>query len=60
MKEVEMTKEDKEREMKWKVEDAIRNLTEYKKAIEDKEVKEKVIKELEKRANEYKTIAKEL
>lgn len=49
-----------ESEMKWKVEDAIRNLTEYKKAVEDKKVKENVIKELEKRANEYKKIAKEL
>ena len=57
---IEVSKEDKEREMKWKVEDAIRNLTEYKKAIEDEKVKEKVIKELEKRANEYKKIAEEM
>lgn len=53
-------KEDKEQEMKWKVEDAIRSFTEYKKITEDKKVREKVIKELKKRAKEYKELAKEL
>lgn len=50
----------KEEELKWRVDDAIRNLTEYKKAVEDEKVKERVIKELEKRAKEYKKIAEEL
>ena len=53
-------KEEKVDEMKWKVEDAIDSFTRYKKLIEDKKVKEKVIQELKKRANEYKDLAKEL
>lgn len=57
MKEI---KEDKEQEMKWKVEDAIRSFTEYKKLTEDEQIKEKVIKELKKRAKEYKELAEEL
>lgn len=47
-------------EMKWKVEDAIRSFTEYKKLTEDEQIKEKVIKELKKRAKEYKELAEEL
>lgn len=57
MKEI---KEDKEQETKWKVEDAIRSFTEYKKLTEDEQIKEKVIKELKKRAKEYKELAEEL
>ena len=53
-------KEEKVDEMKWKVEDAIDSFTRYKKLIEDEKVKEKVIKELEKRAKEYKELSKEL
>ena len=44
-------------EMKWKVEDAIRSFTEYKRLTEDKKVKEQVIEELKKRAKEYKELA---
>lgn len=47
-------------ELKWKVEDAIRSFTEYKKLIADEKVKEKVIAELKKRAKEYKDLAEEL
>ena len=50
----------KEEDLKWKVEDAIRSFTEYKKLVEDKKVKEKVIEELKKRSEEYKLLAKEL
>lgn len=59
MKEIE-SKEEKEREMKWKVDDAIRAFTEYKRLTEDSKVKEKVIEELKKRAKEYKDLAEEL
>jgi hypothetical protein len=55
-----MTKEEEERELKWKVDDAIRAFTEYKKLTEDKKIREKVITELKKRANEYNELAKEL
>lgn len=49
-----------ESELKWKVDDAIRAFTEYKKLVEDKKIREKVIKELEKRSKEYKDLAKQL
>ena len=49
-----------EQEMKWKVDDAIRSLTEYKKLMEDEKVKKATIKELKRRAEEYKKAAKEL
>lgn len=56
-----MKKEEREaEEIKWKVEDAIRSFTEYKKLIADEKVKEKVIAELKKRAKEYKDLAEEL
>lgn len=60
MKKEELTKEEEERELKWRVDDAIRNFTEYKKAIQDKKVKEKVIQELKRRSKEYKELAEEL
>lgn len=47
-------------EEKWKVEDAVRTLMEYQKILKDKELKDKAIKELEKRSNEMKEIAKEM
>ncbi len=50
----------KNEEFKWKVDDAIRAFTEYKRLIEDKKVKEKVIEELKKRADEYKKASKEI
>ncbi len=49
-----------EQEMKWKVDDAIRSLTEYKKLMQDEKVKKATIKELKKRAEEYKEAAKQL
>ena len=50
----------KEEEIKWKVDDAIRAFTEYKRLIEDKKIKAKVIEELKRRADEYKKVAKEI
>lgn len=55
-----MTKEEKSEREKWKIEDAIRTFTEYQKIMEDKDLKEKAIKELEKRADEFKKTASEL
>lgn len=52
--------EEKDREMQWKVDDAIRAFTEYKKITKDEKVKEKVIEELKERAKEYKNLADEL
>lgn len=49
-----------EEEMKWKVDDAIRAFSEFKRLTQDEKVKEKTIKELKKRADEYKELAKEL
>ena len=59
MKKIEEEKME-ENEMKWKVEDAIRNFTEYKKAIENEKIREAVIKELKKRSKEYKELSEEL
>lgn len=59
MKKVELTKEEAN-ELKWKVDDAIESFTRYKKLVENEKVKEKVIEELKKRANEYQNLAKEL
>ena len=53
-------KVDDEQEMKWKVDDAIRTFSEFKRLTQDEKVKEKTIKELKKRAEEYKELAKEL
>ena len=53
-------KVDDEQEMKWKVDDAIRAFSEFKRLTQDEKVKEKTIKELKKRAEEYKELAKEL
>ena len=53
-------KEEKDRELKWKVDDAIRAFTEYKKLIDDEKVKENFIKELKRRAKEYKELSEEL
>lgn len=49
-----------ENELKWRVDDAIRAFTEYKKLVEDEKVKNKVIQELKKRAKEYSKLANEL
>lgn len=49
-----------EEEMKWKVDDAIRAFSEFKRLTQDEKVKEQTIKELKKRADEYKELAKEL
>ena len=49
-----------ENELKWRVDDAIRAFTEYKKLVEDEKVKNKVIQELKKRAKEYSKLADEL
>lgn len=49
-----------ESELKWKVDDAIRAFTEYKKLVEDEKVKNKVIQELKKRAKEFNKLADEL
>jgi hypothetical protein len=51
---------DTEKELDWKVDDAIRAFTEYKKLTEDKKVKEKMIAELKKRSEEFKELSKEL
>ena len=59
MKKIEEEKME-ENEMKWKVEDAIRNFTEYKKAIENEKIREAVITELKKRSKEYKELSEEL
>ena len=56
----EEVKEEQEREMKWKVDDAIRAFSEYKRITEDAKVRQKVIEELKKRAKEYKNLAEEL
>ena len=58
MKKVELVEE--ENELKWKVDDAIESFTRYKKLVEDEKIKEKVIKELKKRADDYKKLASEL
>lgn len=50
----------KDNEQKWKVEEAIDAFTRYKKLVGDEKIREKVIKELKKRSNEYKKLAKEL
>jgi len=55
-----LTKEEEEREIKWKVDDAIESFTRYKKLIEDEKIKDKVITELKKRAEEYKKLAEDL
>lgn len=60
MKKVELTKEEEANELKWKVDDAIESFTRYKKLVENEKIKEKVIEELKKRANEYQNLAKEL
>ena len=60
MKKVELTKEEEANELKWKVDDAIESFIRYKKLVEDEKIKEKVIKELKKRADDYKKIASEL
>jgi hypothetical protein len=60
MKKVELTKEEEANELKWKVDDAIESFTRYKKLVEDEKIKEKVIKELKKRADDYKKLASEL
>ena len=60
MKKVELTKEEEANELKWKVDDAIESFTRYKKLVEDEKIKEKVIKELKKRSDDYKKLASEL
>ena len=60
MKKIELTKEEEENELKWRVDDAIESFTRYKKLVEDEKIKEKVIKELKKRADDYKKLASEL
>lgn len=55
-----MIKVDKEREIKWKVEEAIDAFTRYKKAIEEEKVKAEMIKELKKKSKEFKELANEL
>lgn len=53
---VEIVVEDKD----WEVESAMETLKRYAKLVEDKKLKEKAIEELEKEAEKYKEIAKEI
>ncbi len=55
-----MTKEEKQEREKWEIQDAVRALEEYQKIKKNKILMDKAIKELKKRSNEYKEIAKEL
>lgn len=56
----EISRKDEERELQWKVDDAIRAFSEYKKLIKDEKVKEKVITELKQRAKDFEELSKEL
>lgn len=53
---VEVVVDDKD----WEVESAMETLKRYAKLVEDKKLKEKAIKELEKEADKYKKIAKDI
>lgn len=55
-----MTKEMKEEENKWKVDEAVRTLIEYQKLQKDEELRAKAIKELKKREKEIKETLKEV
>lgn len=44
----------------WEVESAMETLKRYAKLVEDKKLKEKAIEELEKEADKYKKIAKDI
>ena len=60
MSKEEISKKDEERELQWKVDDAIRAFSEYKKLIKDERVKEKVITELKQRAKDFEELSKKL
>lgn len=53
---VEIVVDDKD----WEVESAMETLKRYAKLVEDKKLKEKAIEELEKEADKYKKIAKDI
>lgn len=56
-----MSKDKKiEVEHDWEVEDAMETLKRYAKLVEDKKLKEEAIEKLEKEAEKYKKIAKDL
>ena len=56
-----MSKDKREEvEHDWEVEEAMETLKRYAKLVEDKKLKEEAIEKLEKEAEKYKSVAKEL